>query len=278
MTNVGLSIQLPLVATTSSRLFYAILRCSYEFSLAELWIPLLRVEDTFIRRAWPPIPLKFPNHIPQRYLAPPRQIMVPRFERYGELDDVWQEPEFLGELDKHMLIQLLVSPSLEGYFLYKWSTTDGASLHADSGFFEVHHAGGGGFEGAQLLFVNIEAKKALTVLTRLDATCDAHSMNSGMRPLTWTSDFDKYALTPRMWYPGDLGSSDLREAFTTLEEGEDLMPSAPIPKGIADWMKEHKIHTDRSVRFETQPWVAEDLLKVGVKSRVGRILIIRTAE
>ncbi|KAK0753664.1 hypothetical protein B0T18DRAFT_397521 [Schizothecium vesticola] len=266
MTNVGLSIQLPLVATTTPRLFYAALRCSDGNYAGELWVPLLKVDGTFTRRAWPPMPL--PQYFSLRHLAPPRQIVIPRFERHGQRADVWEKPEFVGKSDKHILLQIVLSLSLDGYQLYEWTTTDRVSLHLECGILEVHDVGyDKNFEGAQLLFVNTAAKRTLTVLAGVDAKVQDDTLR--MRFFAWTSDFDgpRFTMvnaTPRMWFQGPLD-----DFFKNLDRNNANPDRVPWALGkLVDWVKTNCFDTDAGVKF-TKFKATNGLLKLSMESFVA---------
>ncbi|KAI3317864.1 HET-domain-containing protein [Xylariaceae sp. AK1471] len=129
MTNLGLTMHLPLLATTSSRRFFAVLQC-FDSEPACLCIPVIRVEDGLIRAAWPPGPLSLcaPNKQPN-----PVSIYVPRHHRHGSREDVWETPIFT---EAPGLIAF-ITMSMLNLDIRGWITTPGAFLYSDFGFFAI---------------------------------------------------------------------------------------------------------------------------------------------
>ncbi|RYP89434.1 hypothetical protein DL770_004404 [Monosporascus sp. CRB-9-2] len=135
MTNLGLSVMLPLFATHTPERFFAPLNC---FDTNErdnrLSVPLLKLHNTFIRVAWPAKPLAFPREM---YNRPPESIYVPRHHRIQFHDDAWDWQTALTKVTSPPLIPIELTLPMEDIRLENWATTQGASVRAISGPMEI---------------------------------------------------------------------------------------------------------------------------------------------
>ncbi|KAI0160630.1 hypothetical protein GGR57DRAFT_519501 [Xylariaceae sp. FL1272] len=92
MTNIGLTMHLPLLATTGERHFFAVLHCDNFGTL--VCIPVIRIkdgQDRFIRATWAPEPIKLrglPYH--PNIVA----LYAPRHPRRGYREEFWYTPTF----------------------------------------------------------------------------------------------------------------------------------------------------------------------------------------
>ncbi|RWA13204.1 hypothetical protein EKO27_g1908 [Xylaria grammica] len=143
MTNLGLTMHLPLLATTNRRRFFAVLQCTEPSGPGFLCIPVIEFNGELIRAGWPtvPLPLCRLNKEPT-----PVSVYLPRHHRYGLRKDVWDLPDFA------QLPQLLVfiTTSLMDHDIGGWITTPGAEFYPDYGVLSI--VGGMGPEGVFISF------------------------------------------------------------------------------------------------------------------------------
>ncbi|KAI0419291.1 HET-domain-containing protein [Xylaria grammica] len=130
MTNLGLTMHLPLLATTNGRRFFAVLQCAEPSGAGLLCIPVIEFNGELIRAGWPtvPLPLCRLNKEPT-----PVSVYLPRHHRYGWRKDVWDTPDFA------QLPQLLVfiTTSLMDQDIGDWITTPGAEFYPDYGVLSI---------------------------------------------------------------------------------------------------------------------------------------------
>lgn len=127
MTNVGLSIHLPLLTTTSPKRFFGVLQCYNRGSGVHqdmlLCVPLQKFKDTFIRTTWPPVPLPlcWSSRTP-----PPIPLHVPRYQRlnHEELRECFRIPTF----DVSTTHLILFTTTMADLNLRAWSTTAQSTL------------------------------------------------------------------------------------------------------------------------------------------------------
>ncbi|KAI1327984.1 HET-domain-containing protein [Xylariaceae sp. FL0255] len=124
MTNLGLSIELPLVATTVSERRFVVLKCNKD-DTGYLCIPIMReVDNEFTRSAWPPEPLSLCG---VEKLNKPVSIYIPRYRRYGTLYDTLRLP--IVPKTPHLLV--FINTLLSNHTVTGWITTPGAAFNLD---------------------------------------------------------------------------------------------------------------------------------------------------
>jgi hypothetical protein len=121
---------------------------------------IIKVEDTFTRRVWPPIPL--PQYFSLRYLAPPRDKSWCRASSAMASAPMCGKCPNLSATRASICFYRLFSPSPSKATAYmSGAPHPGASLQLDFGIVEIHNRNveKKNFEGAQLLFVNGNGEK-----------------------------------------------------------------------------------------------------------------------
>ncbi|KAI0206581.1 HET-domain-containing protein [Astrocystis sublimbata] len=129
MTNLGLVMNLPLLATTNKRRFFAVLQCTEQESFY-LCIPIIKVNGELIRTGWPPTPLPLCRANKQ---PPPVSVCLPRHHRYGSREEIWETPNFAHP---PQLLVFILTPLVD-YEIEQWVTTPGVELFSDYGLLSI---------------------------------------------------------------------------------------------------------------------------------------------
>ncbi|KAI1325475.1 HET-domain-containing protein [Xylariaceae sp. FL0255] len=135
MTNLGLTMHLPLLATTNSRRFFGVLQCILgETSAWYLCIPFIKIEGELVRAAWPPGPLPL-----CRFQQQPCSVSVylPRHHRHWSREDIWESSILPVSRGPRLLV--FITFALEGHEMDGWITTPGAEFYSDHGFLLIEN-------------------------------------------------------------------------------------------------------------------------------------------
>ncbi|KAI1351202.1 HET-domain-containing protein [Xylaria sp. FL0043] len=129
MTNLGFTMHLPLLYTTNSRRLFAVLQCT-EQEASLLCIPVIKINGELVRAAWPPEPLPLCRLNKQPH---PVSVYLPRFNRYGSREEIWESPTFI----QPPLLLVFITTSLVGYDVEGWITTPGVEFYSDLGLLSI---------------------------------------------------------------------------------------------------------------------------------------------